>query len=90
MQRFRVRAEFRRLDAGSPWVLAGVIVRHGFWPAEPGVEEVRRRLPAPGLVGWADLPSPVLAPDAETAAGIGLAAARAAWPERVRRRVPHA
>jgi hypothetical protein len=88
MNRYRARAEFRRRDAGSPWVLAGVVVDHRFWPARPGVEPVRRRLPNGGLLGWVELDSPILAPDVDQAAEIALATARAAWPSRDRPGIP--
>lgn len=82
MPRYRGRAEFRRSSTSSRWVLAGVRLADRFWPAEPGVEPVRRRL-APGLLGWADLPSPILAPDIETAAETALVVAADVWPDRV-------
>ena len=86
--RYRARAEFRRKDLGSPWVLAGVVIDHEFWPAADGVERIRRRLREPGLQGWSDLPSEVLAPDVQTAADVALEVARANWPERVRVDIP--
>lgn len=90
MPHYHVRAEFRRLDRTSRWVLAGVTVDGAFWPAVEGVEPVRARLPGPGLVGWQDVPTPVVAPDAASAATIGLQVVRAHWPDRVRRHVPYA
>jgi hypothetical protein len=82
------RAEFRRRDRGSAWVLAGVRLDGRLWPAVPGVEPVRQRLPDTGLVGWADLPSPVVAPTLADAAEVAIEVARAAWPRRVASRVP--
>jgi hypothetical protein len=86
---YRGRAEFRRADRGSPWVLAGVVIDHRLWPARDGVEPIRGRLPDAGLVGWADV-APVIAPDAPTAAATSLDVARATWPDRARGRVPWA
>jgi hypothetical protein len=85
---FAVRAEFRRGRAGAPWVLAGVIVDGTFWPAQAGIERVRRRPPGHGLLGWADVPAPVIAPDREAAAEVALAVCAAVWPDRTRRPVP--
>jgi hypothetical protein len=85
---FHARAEFRRRDRRAPWVLAGVIVDGVFHPALDGVEPLRQRLPEAGLVGWAELSVPVIAVDEAAAAGIALEVARAAWPARVRSRVP--
>jgi hypothetical protein len=82
------RAEFRRRDRRSEWALAGVRLDDRFWPAVPGVEPVRQRLPDTGLLGWAELPSPVIAPTAEEAAAVALDVARAAWPGRVTDLVP--
>ncbi|HEY7591249.1 MAG TPA: hypothetical protein VH723_09660 [Candidatus Limnocylindrales bacterium] len=90
MPRYQARAEFRRLDRDRPWVLAGVVIQQRFWPVAPGVERVRGRLVANGLLGWIDLPTPILAPDIDTAAATALEMARAEWPKRVRTRVPHA
>ena len=87
MRKYEVRAEFRRTDHASPWVLAGVWVAHDFYPAEPGVEPIRRRLPAPGLIGWTQL-DPVLAASASQAASISLDLAAGRWPKR-RAPVPH-
>jgi len=86
--RYHARAEFRRKDLGSPWVLAGVVIDHEFWPAVNGVERIRRRLREPGLQGWSDLPSEVLAPDIETAAQVALDVARTHWPKRARANIP--
>ena len=83
-----VRAEFRRHTRSSPWVLAGVWLDERFEPVSPEVEPVRWRLPEAGLVGWMDLPTPVLAPDRHGALRAGLDAARGAWPERDRLPVP--
>ncbi|HEV8488407.1 MAG TPA: hypothetical protein VGQ58_01325 [Candidatus Limnocylindrales bacterium] len=90
MPRYSARAEFRRLDRDSSWVLAGVVIGHRFWPSEPGVERVRGRLVAAGLLGWTDLPTPIVARDADAAAEAALELARAGWPDRRRARVPHA
>ncbi len=90
MPRYVVWAEFRRRDREAPWVIAGVTIESEFWPAIDGVEAVRERLPLPGLVGWARLPTPVVAPDVGVAAQVGLDVARARWPERVRATVPYA
>jgi hypothetical protein len=87
---FTARAEFRRRDRNAPWILAGVLVGGEFWPARPGVERIRQRLPDAGLLGWADLPSPLIAPDAESAAAAALEVAAAAWPARAGRPVPWA
>jgi len=87
---FHVRAEFRRHDRAAPWVLAGVVVDGGFHPVRPGVERLRMRLPEPGLVGWSDLPTAIVAADPATAAAAALDVARAAWPGRVRDLVPFA
>jgi len=90
MPHFRVQAEFRRRDREAPWVLAGITVDGEFWPAIDGVEPIRERLPAPGLVGWAKLPTPIVAPDPRVAAQVGLDVTRARWPDRVRAKVPYA
>jgi hypothetical protein len=90
MPHFHGRAEFRRRDRRAPWVLAGVIVDDVFRPAVDGVEALRQRLPEAGLVGWAELPTPIVAADDVAAAAIALEVARAAWPERVRAVVPWA
>jgi hypothetical protein len=83
-----VRAEFRRRTHSSPWVLAGVWLDERFLPVSPEVEPVRWRLPDAGLVGWTELPTPVVAPDRETAIRAALDVARAAWPQRDRLPVP--
>ena len=90
MRQYTARAEFRRRDIGARWVLAGVFVAYTFYPARPGVERLRGRLAGPGLAGWCDLPTSILANDAESAAGIALAVARARWPDRDRPEVPFA
>ena len=87
---YAARAEFRRRDRAAPWVIAGVVVDGRFWPANDGVEPVRGRLPDAGLLGWSELPGPVVATDAATAARVALQLARAAWPARAGRRVPWA
>ncbi len=89
MQRYAARAEFRRLNRDAPWVIAGVWVRTRFFPAVPGVEPVRARLPDAGLVGWTALPSPVLAPGIVEAGSAALEVARAMWPKRDRRSIPY-
>jgi hypothetical protein len=83
-----IRAEFRRRSRSSPWVLAGVWLDDRFEPVSPEVEPVRWRLPDAGLVGWVDLPTPVLAADREAALSAALDAARGAWPKRNRLPVP--
>jgi hypothetical protein len=90
MPRYRPRIEFRRVSDGSPWVIAGVLIAGRFWPAQPTVAPIAHRLPAVGLVGWSDLPSPVVAPTVEAAAAIALDVARATWPERAKAEVPFA
>jgi hypothetical protein len=65
-----------------------VIVDGTFWPAQPGVDRVRRRLPEGGLLGWADVPARVIAVDAGAAAEVALAVCAAVWPERIARPVP--
>jgi hypothetical protein len=80
MPRFRARAEFRRWTRAAPWVLAGVSIAGRFLPARDGVEQVRGRLPEPGLVAWLDLPEPVLAGDVDGALAAALQVARARWP----------
>ncbi len=89
MPGYAARAEFRRRDRDSRWVLAGVwIDTVSFYPAEPGVDPVRSRLSAPGLVGWIEL-LPIIAPDEPTAGLAALHAARVGWPKAVDRNVPH-
>lgn len=85
---YRARAEFRRRTRALPWVLAGVIVADRFFPAEPGVEPIRGRLPEAGLVGWAPIGEPILAPDRRAAAATALELASGRWPARVGRDVP--
>ena len=94
MRRYDARAEFRRVARDKPWVLAGVWVNAGPWsedtfaPAVAGVEPIRGRLPEPGLVGWAALPS-VLAADRASAGEVALGLARDGWPKRARPDVPY-
>jgi hypothetical protein len=88
LRRFNVRAEFRRLDRDSAWVVAGVWVANEFYPAAPGVEPVRRRLPDAGLVGWVEL-DPVLARSPEHAASVALELASGRWPKARRAAIPH-
>jgi hypothetical protein len=90
MRRFHARAEFRRRDLSSGWVLSGVFIDHVFYPARFGVERLRGRLAGPGLAGWIDLPEPILAADVEAAAAIALDVARQRWPKRDQDRVPFA
>jgi hypothetical protein len=85
MRRFEARAEFRRASGSSRWMLAGVVIDHRFWPARPGMEPVRGRLPGPGLLAWADMPVPIVAIDETSAADIALDVARATWPKSDRR-----
>jgi hypothetical protein len=87
---YRARAEMRRRDRGSPWVLAGIVIDGTFWSAREGVEPIRGRLPEAGLVGWSDLHSPIIAADAEAAARVALEVARSSWPDADRGRVPWA
>ena len=88
MPAYRARAEFRRLTRDAPWVLAGVRVADRFFPAAAGVEPIRGRLPEAGLVGWAAIDEPILAPDATGAAATALELAARRWPARVGRGVP--
>jgi hypothetical protein len=88
--RYHARAEFRRKDQGARWVLAGVVIDHVFYPALPGVERIRRRLREPGLQGWSDLPTEVIAADKEQAADVALEVARSHWPDRVGTKIPFA
>ena len=88
MPRYHARAEFRRQSRTSEWVLAGVWLDERFQPVYVEVEPVRWRLPEAGLVGWSDLPTPLLAPDRDAALTAALEAARAAWPDRDRATVP--
>jgi hypothetical protein len=80
MRRYRARAEFRRLTSGSRWVLAGVSIGGRFEPARDGVEQIRGRLPEPGLVAWRDLPDPIVAASIDQALAVGLEVARGRWP----------
>jgi hypothetical protein len=86
---FAFRAEFRRADRAGPWVLAGVTRDGRFWPALAEVEPIRHRL-EPGLLGWAALPSPILAASVDAAAEAALDVARSTWPDRNRADVPFA
>jgi hypothetical protein len=90
MPRYHARAEFRRTSVTGSWILAGVVVDHVFYPAQPGVERIRRRLREPGLQGWSDLPAEVIAADEAQAAEVALEVARAHWPKRVRADIPFA
>ena len=71
-------------------MLAGVWVENVFHPAVPGVEPIRGRLPQPGLVGWVDLPTPLIAAGLDQAGSAALEVARAAWPRSVQPAVPYA
>ena len=88
MRKYEARAEFRRLHGSAPWVLAGAWIGNQFYPAQPGVDPVRRRLPAPGLVAWVDLPAVIAASRAE-AAERALQVAREGWPKAAKPTVPH-
>ena len=80
MRRYRARAEFRRRTSGSRWVLAGVSIGGRFEPAQDGVEQIRGRLPEPGLVAWQDLPDPIVAGSIGQALAIALEVARGRGP----------
>jgi hypothetical protein len=80
MRRYRARAEFRRPTRESRWVLAGVSIGGRFEPAQDGVEQIRARLPEPGLVAWRDLPDPIVAANVEQALAIAVAVTRGRWP----------
>ena len=86
---YRGRAEFRRADRGTPWILAGVVIDHRLWPAVDGVQPIRGRLPGPGLVGWSEV-TPVIAPDVAAGAAASIEVARSTWPDRDRSNVPWA
>jgi hypothetical protein len=88
MRRYRARAEFRRQTRGSRWVLAGVSIGGRFEAAQSGVEQIRGRLPEPGLVAWRDLPDPILAASADQALVIALEVARGHWPRYAHGSVP--
>jgi hypothetical protein len=88
MRRYRARAEFRRRTRGSGWVLAGVSIGGWFRPAADGVEQIRSRLPEPGLVAWTDLPDPIVAAGIDEALIIALDVARGHWPRYDRSDVP--
>ena len=89
MPGYRARAEFRRVTRHDRWVLAGVWVGGCFRAAAPDVEPVRARLPDSGLVGWAGLETPIVAPDPDAARMAALDVARARWPDRARGGVPY-
>jgi len=61
-------------------VLAGVSVGGRFKAAVDGVEQIRARLPEPGLVAWRDLADPIVAGSIEQALAIALDVARGRWP----------
>ena len=80
MRRYRARAEFRRRTRESRWILAGVSIGGRFKPAQDGVEQIRGRMPEPGLVAWRDLPDPIVAASLDQALAIALDVTRARWP----------
>ena len=88
VRKFHARAEFRRQDRSASWILAGVWIAHRFYPAQPGVDPVRRRLPSTGLVGWTELPA-IIAATSEEAATIALGMARETWPKAAKETVPY-
>ena len=88
MRRYRARAEFRRRTSSSSWVLAGVSIGGRFEPVHDGVEQIRARLPEPGLVAWRDVPDPIVAGSIDQAFTIALDVARARWPRYANRAVP--
>ena len=90
MPHYVARAEFRRETRSAPWILAGVVIDHRLWGVDTGVDPIGRRLPEPGLVGWADLPTPLIAPNETAAADAALTVARSIWPDRDRLPVPFA
>ena len=71
-------------------MLAGVRIDGVFHPAADGIEPVRGRLPDTGLLAWADVPVPILAPDPATAATVALEVAVRTWPAESRGRAPFA
>jgi hypothetical protein len=86
-RRFEPRAEFRRANREAEWVLAGIWLSDVFYPAAPGVEPVRRRMP-PGVLGWVQLDT-VIAQSAEEAARRSLELAASRWPRSNRSSVPY-
>ena len=88
MHRYRARAEFRRRTRESAWVLAGVSIGGRFEPAQDAVEQIRGRLPQPGLVAWRELPDPLIAASADQALTIALEVARGRWPRYAGGEVP--
>jgi hypothetical protein len=80
VRRYRARAEFRRSTRDSRWVLAGVSIGGRFAPAQEGIEQIRARLPEPGLVAWRDLPDPIVAMNVDQALSVALDVARGRWP----------
>ena len=88
MRRYRAHAEFRRRTRESQWILAGVSMGGRFAPAQDGVEQIRGRLPEPGLVAWRDLPGPIVAASIDQAITIALDVARARWPRHADGDVP--
>jgi hypothetical protein len=69
-------------------VLAGVSIGGRFLAAADDVEQIRARLPEPGLVAWRDLPDPIVADGIDQAMTIALDVARGRWPGFDRRDVP--
>ena len=53
-----------------------------------GVEQIRARLPEPGLVAWQDLPDPIVAASVDQAIAIALEVARGRWPRYADGNVP--
>ena len=69
-------------------MLAGVSIGGRFEPARAGVEQIRGRLPEPGLVAWRDLPDPIVASSIDQALAVALDVARGRWPQYARDDVP--
>jgi hypothetical protein len=88
MRRYRARAEFRRQTRDTRWILAGVSIGGRFEPAQAGVEQIRGRLPEPGLVAWSDLSDPIVAASIDQALAIALDVARSHWPRYADGKVP--
>lgn len=71
-------------------MLAGVVIEGDLWPVNDDVLPIRGRLPESGLVGWADLSSPIIAAEVARAAAVAIEVARSTWPDADRRDVPWA
>lgn len=69
-------------------MLAGVSIGGRFRPAAEGVEQIRHRLPEPGLVAWTDVPDAIVAAGVDQALAIALDVARGHWPRYDRNGVP--